>query len=307
MFEDHHNRTYSSPSPVRLANCPYPRPHAAAHPGLPAHGQGRRVMPAMMTRRRRTRVLSLLAMLLGVECGAAMLTSPRLAIKAVRVTGAGSLPASEARAVLDAVAVAPGRSWFLAPRARIASHIRQMPWVRGCSIEGRFPDLLLVRVLAREPTAIAESGATRIEMDAASVPIRPARPDVAAVLPHVILPDGIHPQLGTRLNDPAVMAAVSVLEKHATDLPVHIAKIEVDQSDNICLNMRDTTSIELGQAEELDEKMTVVRRIYQRQPDIADSLTVINVTCPTRPACKLRAVEPSGSSAQPVHAVRLNR
>jgi cell division septal protein FtsQ len=109
------------------------------------------------------------------------------------------------------------------------------------------------------------------------------------ILPLVVLegPRPVRP--GVPFHDPALNAAIQILHAARRDGVVRIAKIEVDQSDNMCLNMEDGLPIQFGQVEDYPAKLTLVRRIYRQEPDIARRLAAINVSCPSWPACTPRS------------------
>jgi cell division protein FtsQ len=252
-------------------------------------------------RRQRRRALCVLGIGLIIEGAVAALTSPALAIKRIRVDGTTSLPAVEANAIVRAATLPRGCNWFRVPRGRIALDIARMAWVKAVTIRKRLPAEMRVSITPRQPVAVAQLGVELVEVDAEGVPIRTARQETTVSLPRVVLPPTARLQFGVPLADRAAREAVRVLGGAATDQAVRVAKIEVDQSDNLCLNMRDNTSIRLGQAEDLDAKMGIVRRIYRYRPDIANSLAAIDLTCPAKPACISR------SASHPEPAQEANR
>ncbi|HZO91053.1 MAG TPA: FtsQ-type POTRA domain-containing protein [Chthonomonadaceae bacterium] len=128
-------------------------------------------------------------------------------------------------------------------------------------------------------------------------PEPPAAERVGARLPLVALAGARAVQLGVALDDPALTAAIQIWQSARQDKMVRIAKIEVDQSGNICLNMLDGIPIQLGQAEDLPTKLALVRRIYAREPNIARRLVAVNLSCPSWPACTPRQPLPSEHGA----------
>ncbi|HZP84857.1 MAG TPA: FtsQ-type POTRA domain-containing protein [Chthonomonadaceae bacterium] len=105
-----------------------------------------------------------------------------------------------------------------------------------------------------------------------------------ARLPLVTLARPMTVQPGVPLNDTALSAAIDILQSAQRERLVRIAKIEVDQSDNICLNMQDGVVVQLGQAEDFAKKLALVQRIYTWEPDIARRLVAINLSSPAWPA-----------------------
>jgi cell division protein FtsQ len=295
-----------------------PRSPLPGHRGRKRHGLRRGMAPsahqamvrrgasAAEVRRTRRRVLAALYVFLAIECVVAALTSPALAIREVRVNGIAALPGPESEAVLRVVRIAPGSNWLRTRSAPVASRLTAMPWVARAAVEKRFPDRIYVHVTAREPVAVLQAGGRLVEVDAGAVPIRSARPEMAHTLPRVVIPADTDVVFGALIQDDGVRAALRVLHETAGDITVHIAKIEVDQSDNLCLNMGDNTPIRLGQTEDLDAKLDQVRRICRSQPELAKSFTEIDLTCPARPACTPRpALTPTVAVSGTAHAAGL--
>jgi cell division septal protein FtsQ len=293
--------------PPKSFNAALPGPHSRTT-GAPRNHRQTSVNPrirrrggsAAEVRRTRRRALFVLSALLVIECGAAALTSPAVTIREIRLTGITALPTAESANVLLATQVPPGSNWFRVPTSRIAARLTAMPWVAAATVEKRFPDRIYVNVAPREPAAILRSGMQAVETDAEAIPIRPARAEVAASLRQVVLPDGYAFTYGRPIQDDGVRAALYILRSTQADTTVPIAKIEVDQSDNLCLNMRDNTPIRLGQAEDLDAKLGQVRRICRSQPNLAKSFVAINLTCPSKPACTPRVAPSPAAAMKPV-------
>jgi cell division protein FtsQ len=244
-------------------------------------------------RRARRRTLLALYLALGAVAVAAALTSPVMAVKRLRLRGADGLPAVEYAAVQNAISLPPGTNWLRAPVHAVEQSLRAQPWVRTAQVRRQLPNAIEARITPRQPFLIAQIGARQYEMDADGVPIRLARPEVAASLPIVLLDRPPAAQPGLPLNDDALTGTIAILQCVRQAPAVRIAKIEVDQSDNICLNMQDNIPILFGQARDLSAKLKLLRDIYLREPDIALRVEAINLSNPDAPACTPRAAEPT--------------
>jgi cell division septal protein FtsQ len=128
-------------------------------------------------------------------------------------------------------------------------------------------------------------------------PAAPVLSLTGARLPLVTLARPMTVQPGVPLNDTALSAAIDILQSAQRQRLVRIAKIEVDQSDNICLNMQDGVVVQLGQAEDFPQKLALVQRIYTWEPDIARRLVAINLSSPAWPAYTPRNLTPSAPLA----------
>jgi cell division septal protein FtsQ len=242
-------------------------------------------------RKRRHRVLITLYAVLGAEIGFALLTSPALAIRKMRVYGLADLPLWEQEQTLRALQIGSATNWFRAPLRRMREDTRGLPWVRATSVERSYSWTLFARVTPRQPFLALKVGPTWYETDADGVPIRIARPDVAKRLPHVVLQQERTVHNGLPLGDPALTAGIQILQEWTQEGTVHIAKIVIDQSGNICLNMRDGMKFQIGQAEDVAAKIALVKNIYARDPGIGQMLASVNLSCPSAPACTPRAAQ----------------
>ncbi len=246
--------------------------------------------PADVKRTRRKAQLVLFSLLIA-ECVAGLLTSPALAIRKVTITGVGGLQEPEAASVIGSATTLSHANWLRAPIYSVEQSLRSMAWVRAVHVTRQFPDRANVHLSLRQPTLILQTGICRYEMDDEGMPIRLAA-SATSGLPRVIFPPAMPVRCGVRIDDPSLATAAQILRQTRQGTAVRIAKIEVDQSHNLCLNMQDGILIRIGQAESINTKMAIIRRIYTRRPDIARTLATIDVTCPSAPACRLRAPQP---------------
>ena len=249
-------------------------------------------------RRLRRNTLSVLYIALGVEIVAALLTSPRLSIRQVAVRGTNGLPDAEAQSVQSAAKIPDGTNFFRVPVSAVEARLRKLPCVAAASVSRRFPDGLNASVILREPAVIAETSAGRFETDSGGVPIRLARPEMDTHLPHVVLQRPRDVQPGAAFADSALDAAILTLRTLKNDPALPSAKIEVDRSDNLCLNMQDGLKVRFGSPEETEAKIKLVLSIYHREPTIAQRLLAVNLSCPSWPACTPRkpTALPAGST-----------
>ena len=272
-----------------------PRPKRRA-----AKRTGNRPYRPAETRRKRSRTLTALYVLLvGVSVGA-LLTSPKLTVKRVAIQGAEGLPAAEAQAVSQAAFLPAGVNEFLAPTGKMETKLRGLPCVRQADVSRRFPDGLQAKIVLRQPAAIAQTSAGDFEVDRSGVAIRAARPEMISSLPHIALLRPRPVTVGASLNDTALDAALEALDQAASAPFLPIAKIEVDLSDNLCLNMQDGIKARLGSPEDIPKKMGLLAAAYRQEPNLASRLLAINLSCPEWPACtprKTAAAPPAAAQA----------
>jgi cell division septal protein FtsQ len=247
-------------------------------------------------RRIRRQVLFTLYAVLAGEVVAAALTTPLLHIRNIEVNGADSLPPAEVANVLTAARLPNGTNFLLAPVNREQAQVRTLPWVRSATVHRHFPYTVSIDMTLREPFAQVQTTNGLWEVDATGLPIRALRQEMAARLPLIVW----HPQAivkpGLFFGDKTLQSALAVSRWAQKETAVSLAKIEVDQSDNICLNMKDGIPIQFGPDSEIESKQTLVANLYRRDPDIARRIQQIDVSCPSDVACTPRVLLPTPAS-----------
>ena len=266
----------------------------------PAKRKGNRPYNPKAIRRTRGRTLTALYVVLCAEIIAAVLTSPKLSVKRVQIAGTEGLPAAEAQAVTQAAFLPAGKNEFLVSTGNLEKKLKNLPCVRQAAVSRRFPDGLQAHIVLRQPAAVAQTSAGDFEVDRSGVAIRSARPEILASLPHIALLRPRPVTIGLSLNDTALDAALEALEKAHSDSFLHIAKIEVDLSDNLCLNMQDGIKARLGSPEDIPKKISLLSAAYRQEPTLASRLLAINLSCPEWPACTPRKTAASPASETPI-------
>ncbi len=277
-----------------------PRSGKGAVPATKTHGViNKDVRPAEKKKRRR-RTLRLLYTVLAVEIVVAICASPALTVEQVRVRGLETLPETERAQTLQALDVPRATNLLRVPFRRLRQEANALPWVSNAHVPHSWGRTVTIDVTPRQPFFALKVGAQWYETDTARVPIRIARPTVINHLPHIVYHQEIIVQPGSAVQDPALEGAVHVLQMLPQNTPasmqengVRIAKIVIDQSDNICLNMRDGMEFKFGQSDDITAKVALVKHIYAKDPAIGQMLASINLSSPSAPACTPRAVQVS--------------
>ena len=239
------------------------------------------------SRARRAILLGLLAAIAMVECATGAMTTPWLFVRSVSVRGAGSLPDQEAEKAL-AHARIPERTGILrAPVRGLEQNLSTLPFLAHARVSRSWPDGLTVHLTPREPFAVLLAAGRHWEVDRGGTVIRRGRPTPR--LPLIQIPAGSAATPGHRVADEAFADALKIARKlPRMNLP-HAAKIVVDPQAHICLNMSGEVLIRLGRAEELDEKLALLEKIYRDRPDVASEISTIDLTAPEHPACVRRS------------------
>jgi hypothetical protein len=112
-------------------------------------------------------------------------------------------------------------------------------------------------------------------------------------LPPVILDSTEIAQPGSVAANQSLNAAVRILEQTRSDAMLRIAKIEIDRSSNIWLNMKAGIRINFGRCEDVDKKVTLMRSLLSH--DRENRFAELNVSSPDWPAGRLREPPKHGS------------
>lgn len=269
-------------------------------PPRKAHGVVRKDLRPTERKKRRRRTLRFLYAVLAVEMVFAIFTSPALTVERVSVQGLETLPEAERAQTLQTLDVPRATNLLRVPFRRLRQEANALPWISNAHVPHSWGRTVTVNVTPRQPLFALKVGAQWYETDAGRIPMRIARPTVINHLPHVVYHQEIIVQPGFAVQDPALEGAVHVLQMLPQNTPasmqensVKIAKIVIDQSDNICLNMRDGMEFKFGQSDDITAKVALVKRIYAKDPGIGQMLASINLSSPSAPACTPRAIQVS--------------
>lgn len=248
-----------------------------------------------------------LYLLLVLVIGGGLLTSPGLTIQKIRVAGLATLPDTERTETLKALSLPRRTNWFLAPLKlkELRASTSRLPWVRTVTLERDWSRVVRASVTIRQPLFALGVGDSRYEADAEGIPIRIERAEMQGRLPEIVFKQPVDVVPGRSASTPGLLAAIQVLQRLEHERAVRVAKIVIDQNDNLCLNMLDGMQLDLGRPDDIDSKIDQVQRIYARDADIGRRLLAINLSCPSSPACtpRLALVAPPGLDSHQVPGI----
>jgi cell division septal protein FtsQ len=164
--------------------------------------------------------------------------------------------------------------------------ISRLPWVASAAVSREFPNSLAVRIKPRVPKAHLRALGQDWEVDKSGVLIRRLRPGKS--LPLIACAAASELKPGQRVDTVGLAGALKVVSECRPRGGVRIAKVEVDQSGELCLNMSDNVAIRLGQEEALPTKIDYIQRIYDDKPGIGSEVSSIDLRWPESPSCVLR-------------------
>ncbi len=240
-----------------------------------------------------------------------LFTTPKLAIKEVRIEGVTPELAASLQSQIAHPAIAHNLLGYLALHGRALQ--RQMataePQFESARIGVASPHTLTVTIVNRKPFALLAQGPNQSWiLDERGVPILPGANHPAGLMKILFAPplpgqSPLNAVLGKPLPaDQAdsiqqAYALMNVLKSRADGASVHV--ILIDNSQNLCLNMNNILRVKLGQATDLSEKLALIDTILNQHPELSQEAQYIDVSYPARPAWKPKNVDAKGNPVAP--------
>lgn len=244
----------------------------------------------VMRRRRKRRalrmkrlVLSLIVLALGAELVAVAMTSPQFEIEKLKLIGTRVVPTSQ---VLRELSFLKGSNIFKVDERKVAGLLKKNPIIADVRVHRRLPRTLIVSVTERKPHLILKTRGALYDVDRSGIPYRTvgqvdARlPLISCAVSNKIIP-------GRPLSSPAFKTARRCLLIAQTKKVFRPAKITVDQSGHLCLNVRDEFEVKLGTPEQLSRKLDLAEQVVEQVPEFRQRGMYIDVTCPDASALRL--------------------
>jgi len=233
---------------------------------------------------RKRLALSFLLLLLVGEFVFAALTSPVFSIKRVKVMGNRMVPASE---VVRRLNLPANTCIFRIDKQAMAGRVCENPVIKRVTLHRALPRTLVVRVTERRPDFLLKTSAGVYEVDSSSVPFRLVD-KVDARLPVIECGLPRRPVLGRKLTGSTLNSARKCLLLAREKKSLRVAKITVDQNNDLCLNVRDGFEVRLGRPEQLSKKLDIAAQSVEQIPELRQRGEYLDVTCPDAPAMKVR-------------------
>jgi hypothetical protein len=247
----------------------------------------------------RGRVLVALAAVCAVELVYALLTSPARNVNRTTINGiagTSNLSKDEIETTRRAGALPAGTNWLLAPVGQIQKRLTSLPWVRDAHAARRLPTDIEIELDIRKPSYSLITPTGRYEVAEDNTPIRTLRRQFENSLTPIFDSYVSIPRPGAAIADAQVCMAAQILHRTQGDTVLRIAKIEIDQTTNIWLNMSTGVRIKFGHCEDADKKIAMIRRLLSH--DQGKRFAEINVSSPDWPAGTLRETVNPGEPAQ---------
>jgi cell division protein FtsQ len=175
---------------------------------------------------------------------------------------------------------------FLINKQALEQRVENEPAVKEVRLYRRLPNTLIVRVIERKPELILETSKALYEVDSEGVPYRIAK-KVDSSLPLITCGMVGSIRLGQQLRTPEFLIARNCLLLAKNKKMFNVAKLSVDQSQELCLNVRDGYQVKLGRPEQLSEKLDIAAQAVAQIPEFRERGEYVDVSCPEAPAIKL--------------------
>lgn len=207
-----------------------------------------------------------------------VLQTPLLLVREVRVKG---LRFTARDRVEGLARRALGKNIIILPAGKISRSIAEIPEVSRVSLNRVFPDTVEICIVERRPFAVllCKSQIYLVQRD--RFVFHQAK-NVPQGFPVIEVADLGAVRVGQRCELDVLCTAIRVIDSaRKKELPV--SKISIDRLGDICLNMCNGLRVRLGQPENLDAKMTVIRTALICKPELAREALILDVTCPRFP------------------------
>jgi len=200
--------------------------------------------------------------------------------------------------------LAIGRNIFLLSNRKVRSAVLRLPEIESVRVSRRPPRTLILTVKERKAAAAVQSGGRLYEIDGTGLIFRRVQ-TAAPGLPIICLarstslrsPSHSREDLrpGIRAKEGDLRSAMECLELCRKN-GCRVRKLSVDPVGDLCLNMGSGFYVKLGQAEQIEEKLEIVRTTLRARPDIGQEALYIDVSCPSRPAWRPKTRAESGAA-----------
>jgi cell division protein FtsQ len=227
--------------------------------------------PSRLSPGRRRALRLAVGLLLLVTAAWVLWASPVLAVRAVQVDGAATLPAEQVR---EAAGIVDGTPLLRvdvdAARARVA----RLPPVASVEVTRGWPDRVVITLVERRPVAVVEEDGRRTLVDAHGVLFDTisGRPPADVVRLDV-------PRPGP--GDPATTAALAAVGELSRDLRRDVASVTATGDGDVTLILADGTTVIWGPADDSPAKATALEALLgQLAAGALEPAATIDVSTP---------------------------
>jgi cell division protein FtsQ len=220
----------------------------------------------------------------------AVLWSPLLAVRAIKVVGGRHTPVSE---VARVTGLDERDNLLLVSTDAVAQNALSLPWVRDVEVSRMLPGTIRLRIKERRPALILLLGTKRWTLDAdgrvlAAGESRQGLPVLAGVQVDAVSP-------GVRLLTSEARGALRAYGGLPRDIKRKVVGIFAPTLERITFSLEDHTLVRYGAAEHLAAKNAVLRVLRARLSSQGETAAYIDVRVPSSPA--ISATPPAAAGA----------
>ena len=250
----------------------------------------RRRRAVARSKRRRIAVRTLVIATVAV-CAWAVLWSPLLRVREVRLVGARHVSVGD---ITRAAELSRSDNLLLLSTGRVADAVETLPWVKTAEVDRRLPGTVRVRVVERRAAVTLALGAARWTLDATGRVLESGeRGGVLPVLAGAAVGE-LNP--GARITTREVRDALRALRSMPPSLRAEVEAIFAPTIERISFAFRDGPLVRYGAAERLKDKHDVLTALLRRiAADGGAPPAYIDVRVPTSPA--VSSTVPVGDAA----------
>ena len=203
--------------------------------------------------------LRLCALVLVVELGYVLLTSPTFAIRTLELRG----DANVCEEIAEHLQLPRNTNYFLAPTRQLARQVASFPAVRAVRVARDFPNRLVVTLERREPVAVIREGDRALLVDAQGV-IYTIRNEWAWGLPELVAPH-LTPRAVRESEARAEVAKLlAVLEALGPNPQLGVTRLLLDRGEEVTAVLESGTEVRLGTPEQLPTKIELLAAVLRQ-------------------------------------------
>lgn len=206
--------------------------------------------------------------------------SSLFALRHVEVEGAGHRSPAEIRALAD---LGPATNVVWLDTSAVAERILADPWIARATVVRSLPRTVEILVKERSPMAVAENGARGTLVASDGTALGPA--GRYPRLPAILLPQAAP----TAVAVPSESAAVRLLAEMTPSVRNRVREVDVAVGGTLSLRLQGGVTVDVGEAVQLEEKATALRRLLAWEAETGSRLRAISLVSPSVPAAQLQA------------------
>ncbi|MFQ3549663.1 MAG: FtsQ-type POTRA domain-containing protein [Armatimonadota bacterium] len=185
---------------------------------------------------------------------------------------------------------AVGQNIYILSKEKLENKILKHSQVEEVKIKKKLPADIEIYIKEKTPVAIVSDGKNFYLADKNRYLFHQIKLDNNNKLPLIELAGIKNLKVGEYCNSNRLKWSYELLG-YAKNEMVNVSKISVDHSGNICLNMGKNLYVKMGQPDDLERKVSLLRATLVYRPSIAKKALYIDLSCPKAPVWKPKESE----------------